>query len=82
MATLTIDETQYNIDESNEDQVRAYNELVANQNIQQQLDYQLAVLKERSGNMVSILKGLLVTENEQLEMAFSDKEEVGDGEAK
>lgn len=79
MATLTIDETQYNIDESNEDQVRAYNELVANQNIQQQLDYQLAVLKERSGNMVSILKGLLVTENEQLEMAFSDKEEVGDG---
>jgi len=82
MATLTIDETQYNIDESNEDQVRAYNELVANQNIQQQLDYQLAVLKERSGNMVSILKGLLVTENEQLEMVFSDKEEVGDGEAK
>lgn len=79
MATLTIDETQYNIDESNEDQVRAYNELVANQNIQQQLDYQLAVLKERSGNMVSILKGLLVTENEQLEMVFSDKEEVGDG---
>ena len=70
MATLTIDETQYNIDESNEDQVRAYNELVANQNIQQQLDYQLAVLKERSGNMVSILKGLLVTE------------EDGDGEAK
>jgi len=82
MATLTIDETQYDIDESNEDQVRAYNELVANQNIQQQLDYQLAVLKERSGNMVSILKGLLVTENEQLEMVFSDKEEVGDGEAK
>ena len=82
MATLTIDETQYNIDESNEDQVRAYNELVANQNIQQQLDYQLAVLKDRSGNMVSILKGLLVTENEQLEMVFSDKEEVGDGEAK
>jgi hypothetical protein len=70
MATLTIDETQYNIDESNEDQVRAYNELVANQNIQQQLDYQLAVLKERSGNMVNILKGLLVTE------------EDGDGEAK
>lgn len=82
MATLTIDETQYDIDETNEDQVRAYNELVANQNIQQQLDYQLAVLKERSGNMVSILKGLLVTENEQLEMVFSDKEEVGDGEAK
>ena len=70
MATLTIDETQYNIDESNEDQVRAYNELVANQNIQQQLDYQLAVLKERSGNMVNMLKGLLVTE------------EDGDGEAK
>lgn len=70
MATLTIDETQYNIDESNEDQVRAYNELVANQNIQQQLDYQLAVLKERSGNMVNILKGLLVTE------------EDGDGETK
>jgi len=70
MATLTIDETQYDIDESNEDQVRAYNELVANQNIQQQLDYQLAVLKERSGNMVNILKGLLVTE------------EDGDGEAK
>ena len=70
MATLTIDETQYDIDESNEDQVRAYNELVANQNIQQQLDYQLAVLKERSGNMVNVLKGLLVTE------------EDGDGEAK
>lgn len=70
MATLTIDETQYNIDESNEDQVRAYNELVANQNIQQQLDYQLAVLKERSGTLVNILKGLLVTE------------EDGDGEAK
>jgi len=70
MATLTIDETQYDIDESNEDQVRAYNELVANQNIQQQLDYQLAVLKERSGNMVNILKDLLVTE------------EDGDGEAK
>jgi len=70
MATLTIDETQYDIDESNEDQVRAYNELVANQNIQQQLDYQLAVLKERSGNMVNMLKGLLVTE------------EDGDGEAK
>ena len=70
MATLTIDEIQYDIDESNEDQVRAYNELVANQNIQQQLDYQLAVLKERSGNMVNILKGLLVTE------------EDGDGEAK
>ena len=60
MATLTIDETQYNIDESNEDQVRAYNELVANQNIQQQLDYQLAVLKERSGNMVNILKKVTV----------------------
>lgn len=70
MATLTIDETQYDIDESNEDQVRAYNELVANQNIQQQLDYQLAVLKERSGNIVNILKGMLVTE------------EDGDGEAK
>jgi hypothetical protein len=70
MATLTIDETQYDIDESNEDQVRAYNELVANQNIQQQLDYQLAVLKERSGTLVNILKGLLVTE------------EDGDGEAK
>ena len=70
MATLTIDEKQYDIDESNEDQVRAYNELVANQNIQQQLDYQLAVLKERSGNIVNILKGMLVTE------------EAGDGEAK
>jgi len=70
MATLTIDEKQYDIDESNEDQVRAYNELVANQNIQQQLDYQLAVLKERSGNIVNILKGMLVTE------------EDGDGEAK
>jgi hypothetical protein len=70
MATLTIDETQYDIDESNEDQVRAYNDLVANQNIQQQLDYQLAVLKERSGTLVNILKGLLVTE------------EDGDGEAK
>jgi hypothetical protein len=70
MATLTIDETQYDIDEFNEDQVRAYNELVANQNIQQQLDYQLAVLKERSGTLVNILKGLLVTE------------EDGDGEAK
>mgnify|MGYP005626976485 FL=1 len=70
MATLTIDETQYDIDESNEDQVRAYNELVANQNIQQQLDYQLAVLKERSGTLVNMLKGLLVTE------------EDGDGEAK
>jgi len=70
MATLTIDETQYDIDESNEDQVRAYNELVANQNIQQQLDYQLAVLKDRSGTLVNILKGLLVTE------------EDGDGEAK
>jgi len=70
MATLTIDETQYDIDESNKDQVRAYNELVANQNIQQQLDYQLAVLKERSGTLVNILKGLLVTE------------EDGDGEAK
>lgn len=70
MATLTIDETQYDIDESNEDQVRAYNELVANQNIQQQLDYQLAVLKERYGTLVNILKGLLVTE------------EDGDGEAK
>jgi hypothetical protein len=62
MATLTIDETQYDIDESNEDQVRAYNELVANQNIQQQLDYQLAVLKDRSGALVNILKGMLVTE--------------------
>ena len=70
MATLTIDETQYDIDETNEDQVRAYNELLANQNIQQQLDYQLAVLKERSGTLVNILKGLLVTE------------EDGDGEAK
>ena len=70
MATLTIDETQYNIDESNEDQVRAYNELVANQNIQQQLDYQLAVLKDRSGALVNILKGMLVTE------------EAGDGEDK
>lgn len=70
MATLTIDEKQYDIDESNEDQVRAYNELVANQNIQQQLDYQLAVLKERSGNIVNILKGMLVTE------------EDGDGEVK
>jgi hypothetical protein len=70
MATLTIDETQYDIDESNKDQVRAYNELVANQNIQQQLDYQLAVLKERYGTLVNILKGLLVTE------------EDGDGEAK
>lgn len=70
MAKITIDETQYGIDESNEDQVRAYNELVANQNIQQQLDYQLAVLKERSGTLVNILKGMLVTE------------EDGDGEAK
>jgi hypothetical protein len=70
MAKITIDETQYDIDESNEDQVRAYNELVANQNIQQQLDYQLAVLKERSGTLVNILKGMLVTE------------EDGDGEAK
>jgi hypothetical protein len=70
MATLTIDETQYDIDESNEDQVRAYNELVANQNIQQQLDYQLAVLKDRSGALVNILKGMLVTE------------EAGDGEDK
>lgn len=70
MATLTIDEKQYDIDESNEDHVRAYNELVANQNIQQQLDYQLAVLKERSGNIVNILKGMLVTE------------EDGDGEVK
>ncbi len=70
MATLTIDETQYDIDESNEDQVRAYNELVANQNIQQQLDYQLAVLKDRSGTLVNILKGMLVTE------------EAGDGEDK
>jgi hypothetical protein len=70
MATLTIDETQYEIDESNEDQVRAYNELVANQNIQQQLDYQLAVLKDRSGTLVNILKGMLVTE------------EAGDGEDK
>tara|TARA_R100000951_G_C2627841_1_gene176596 strand:+ start:67 stop:279 length:213 start_codon:yes stop_codon:yes gene_type:complete len=70
MATLTIDETQYDIDETNEDQVRAYNELLANQNIQQQLDYQLAVLKERSGTLVNILKGLLVTE------------EDGDGEDK
>ena len=70
MATLTIDENQYEIDESNEDQVRAYNELVANQNIQQQLDYQLAVLKDRSGTLVNILKGMLVTE------------EAGDGEDK
>lgn len=70
MATLTIDETQYDIDETNEDQVRAYNELVANQNIQQQLDYQLAVLKDRSGTLVNILKGMLVTE------------EAGDGEDK
>lgn len=70
MATLTIDETQYEIDETNEDQVRAYNELVANQNIQQQLDYQLAVLKDRSGTLVNILKGMLVTE------------EAGDGEDK
>ncbi len=70
MATLTIDETQYDIDETNEDQVRAYNELLANQNIQQQLDYQLAVLKERSGTLVNILKGMLVTE------------EAGDGEDK
>ena len=70
MATLTIDETQYDIDESNEDQVRAYNELVANQNIQQQLDYQLAVLKDRSGALVNILKSMLVTE------------EAGDGEDK
>jgi len=70
MATLTIDEKQYDIDESNEDQVRAYNELVANQNIQQQLDYQLAVLKDRSGTLVNILKGMLVTE------------EAGDGEDK
>jgi len=70
MATLTIDEKQYEIDESNEDQVRAYNELVANQNIQQQLDYQLAVLKDRSGTLVNILKGMLVTE------------EAGDGEDK
>ena len=70
MATLTIDETQYDIDETNEDQVRAYNELVANQNIQQQLDYQLAVLKDRSGALVNILKGMLVTE------------EAGDGEDK
>ena len=70
MATLTIDETQYDIDETNEDQVRAYNELLANQNIQQQLDYQLAVLKDRSGTLVNILKGMLVTE------------EAGDGEDK
>ena len=70
MATLTIDEKQYEIDESNEDQVRAYNELVANQNIQQQLDYQMAVLKDRSGTLVNILKGMLVTE------------ESGDGEDK
>jgi len=70
MATLTIDEKQYEIDESNEDQVRAYNELVANQNIQQQLDYQMAVLKDRSGTLVNILKGMLVTE------------EAGDGEDK
>jgi hypothetical protein len=70
MATLTINETQYDIDETNEDQVRAYNELLANQNIQQQLDYQLAVLKERSGILANILKGMLVTE------------EDGDGEDK
>ena len=70
MATLTIDEKQYEIDESNEDQVRAYNELVVNQNIQQQLDYQMAVLKDRSGTLVNILKGMLVTE------------EAGDGEDK
>lgn len=70
MATLTIDEKQYEIDESNEDQVRAYNELVANQNIQQQLEYQIAVLKDRSGTLVNILKGMLVTE------------EAGDGEDK
>ncbi len=70
MATLTINETQYDIDETNEDQVQAYNELLANQNIQQQLDYQLAVLKERSGILANILKGMLVTE------------EDGDGEDK
>ena len=68
MANVVVNEKTYEIDETNEDQVKIYNELVFNNGVQKQVDYELTLLKARQDFLIKALSDMVVP-----------KEEEGDG---
>ncbi len=69
MANVVVNEKTYEIDETNEDQVKIYNELVLNEGSQRKVDYELALLKTRQEFLISLLS----------DMVSPEEEEEGDG---
>ena len=70
MANVVVNEKTYEIDEKNEDQVKIYNELVLNEGLQRQVDYELTLLKLRQDFLINALSDMVSPEEE---------EEEGDG---
>jgi len=65
MVKLTIDETEYETDDFNEDQSKLLNEITYNSNIQKQLDYQIYTLKQVGDSLVANLSKTLQDKNKK-----------------
>jgi TRAP-type uncharacterized transport system substrate-binding protein len=65
MTNVVINEKTYEIDEKNEDQVKIYNELVLNEGLQRQVDYELTLLKFRHEFLINALSDMISPEEEE-----------------
>jgi TRAP-type uncharacterized transport system substrate-binding protein len=65
MTNVVINEKTYEIDEKNEDQVKIYNELVLNEGLQRQVDYELTLLKLRHEFLIDALSDMVSPEEEE-----------------
>ena len=65
MTNVVINEKTYEIDEKKEDQVKIYNELVLNEGLQRQVDYEFTLLKLRHEFLINALSDMISPEEEE-----------------
>lgn len=65
MTNVVINEKTYEIDETNEEQVKIYNELALNEVSQRKVDYELTLLKLRRGFLINTLSDMVSPEEEE-----------------